>query len=808
MRAKATNQGNLIWPSLKPPEGFMQGPYPSGRKYANPPAPGKVRSSLGPASPGAVEHALKEGSGRITKINGATREGIRRRINEAIEQGMSPAEAGKYVREWTGFDEYRAERIARTEMMFSYNAAATRTYATLGVTHVVADDGDEDEECAERHGQVFTVEEAEGILDHPNGTLDWLPVEPTMGAEQLRGELSALRPFSGAAAPAPVPTFLPGPQELANALQAHLANQMQQQATLALEKLKQGATLTADEAQLVTEATQAGHISAADAMFALQEGQKRNEAKQLLAKLNAGEDLTGSQMDAIDVAIDNAWISEADAQAAISKQLLIKQMKATANDYLAKLHQGQDIGWNGAKSLEQYVQAGVIDQSQVDAAYAAKQLAAQKMAIQTALDAMEHDVATDAEKQLVMDALSSGALDTAQQQQLTTLLNAQWHAAQAAQQAALTMPATQAEWDNALLQVITKYATKTEKDQVLMGIKQGMLDPQQELGVAKGLVKLLKSGQQLDQQQMEIAQALLDKGVMSPSSWQNGLNALAQSQGITKQHLLDKIAQGQSLDAHEQQVLGQLQQSGQVTTQEVVDALAKVPTSAPPPTVTQTPAQAATNLKGHGGAKVKDKFNPNTFKPKDYADRASHARALATWQSKTNKALSWEGRQAMSDYTGSGYREMNSMLRGVNLNYYGANDIQRLKRSTDLVRESMHPTTQDVVVRRGMGTHIFGPGGNTKITADEMMATVQPGDQFIEGGFMSTSINRGHSWSGDVLLELKVPKGTSAAWAQSISVHKQEYEILLDAGTRIEVESVTRNPYGGQITVVAHVVPR
>lgn len=133
---------------------------------------------MGSAHPGAVEHALRKGSKRITAINETTRSGIRKRIQEAIEQGMTPAEAGAYVREWTGFDEYRAERIARTEMMFSYNEAALSTYQEIGVQQVVADDGDEDEECAERHGQVFSVSEADGIVDHPNGTLDWLPVDP------------------------------------------------------------------------------------------------------------------------------------------------------------------------------------------------------------------------------------------------------------------------------------------------------------------------------------------------------------------------------------------------------------------------------------------------------------------------------------------------------------------------------------------------------------------------------------------------------------------------------------------------------
>lgn len=134
------------------------------------------KASLGAASRAAVARALSRGAARVTRINATTREGLRRLIAEAIERGLSPAEAGALVREWSGFDEYRAERIARTELMFAYNAAALDSYGEMGVTEVEAIDGDEDDECADRNGRTFTLEEAEAIEDHPNGTLDWAPV--------------------------------------------------------------------------------------------------------------------------------------------------------------------------------------------------------------------------------------------------------------------------------------------------------------------------------------------------------------------------------------------------------------------------------------------------------------------------------------------------------------------------------------------------------------------------------------------------------------------------------------------------------
>lgn len=786
MSQKATNQGTKVWPDLSPPAGFMQGPYPSGRSYANPPAPGKVRGQLGRADVGAVEYALKEGSGRITKINEGTRAGIRKRIQEAIEQGMSPAEAGKYVREWSGFDEYRAERIARTEMMFSYNAAATRTYRDLGVTHVVADDGDEDEECAARHGQVFTVEEAEGIIDHPNGTLDWLPIEPTMGEEVLRGELDQVRPIAGGVAP-PVPAA-PDPLKVA--------------ADALLDKVAQGGFLTADESQLFSQVVQAGHITSTDAIAAINQGQAIQAQKQLgqklLGKLNVGDDLTAGEWDELAKIVEAGHVTEAQANAAMSQQYVAKQAKQTAQQYLDQMHQGADLGWAQMKQLDEYVQQGFITQDQVNAAHLAKQAMKQKLAIDDAIQAMDGGYASDAQKQLVMDALGQGALDASQSAKLTQVIAKQMQGGHAATNA--TGELKQALWD-----VTTPTATPMQKQAVLDAVKQGTLSVDDELGVTKGLVKQLQTGKALDPEQKAIMDALR----MKPKSVVNEQTYIAaQKQGVLKQ-----LESAQGLQPEWQSTYSDLKIAGHLTDQEVGAAIAKspkayAPTQAAPPPVTP-PAQAAPKATKLKATKAKgDTFNEATFAPKDYPTREAHSRALSAWQRKTNSNLSWEAKEAMRSYTNSGYTEMNGMLRGVNLQYHSPDSLRRVKEQVDLVRQSMHPTTQDVVVRRGTTTHMFGPGGTTQIPADDVMRLVQPGTEWVDGGFMSTSINRAHSWSGDVLLELKVPKGTPAAWAQAISNYKHEYEILLDAGTRIVVESVERSPYGGQIKIVAHVKPR
>ena len=139
------------------------------------------------APAGAVERVMTRGAARVTGINETTRQ----KINDAIIRGL---EAGSTINDVADaiegigpatvggldlgslFDEYRSEMIARTELMDAYNSSAIATYSDAGFDQVQAIDGDGDPECAERDGQIYSSDEADSIEDHPNGTLDWVPV--------------------------------------------------------------------------------------------------------------------------------------------------------------------------------------------------------------------------------------------------------------------------------------------------------------------------------------------------------------------------------------------------------------------------------------------------------------------------------------------------------------------------------------------------------------------------------------------------------------------------------------------------------
>ena len=137
------------------------------------------------APAGAVERVMTRGAARVTGINETTRQKINDAIIRGLEAGQTINDVADAIEAGTSaggldmgslFDDYRSEMIARTELMDAYNSSAIASYSDAGFDQVQAIDGDGDPECAERDGQIYSSDEADSIEDHPNGTLDWVPV--------------------------------------------------------------------------------------------------------------------------------------------------------------------------------------------------------------------------------------------------------------------------------------------------------------------------------------------------------------------------------------------------------------------------------------------------------------------------------------------------------------------------------------------------------------------------------------------------------------------------------------------------------
>lgn len=139
---------------------------------------------LDTTSDSAVRRVVMDGGARITGINGTTRDRVMSIVQTVVASGMERGlgaaqiadELEASLDDAATFGEYRSELIARTETMMAYNGATLTSYTGYGVEKVQAIDGDQDEVCAARNLKVMSVMEAFDITDHPNGTLDWVPV--------------------------------------------------------------------------------------------------------------------------------------------------------------------------------------------------------------------------------------------------------------------------------------------------------------------------------------------------------------------------------------------------------------------------------------------------------------------------------------------------------------------------------------------------------------------------------------------------------------------------------------------------------
>jgi hypothetical protein len=144
-----------------------------------------------------VESVLVQAPARAAIIHSTTNRAIQRGVTIALERGYSIAQLARGVpddkfpglRSILTETENRSRLIARTEVMRTQNLTSVGFYKEQGFAYVRADDVDGDPNdnyvdpgdpygrtCAERNGQIYTVEDASNIDDHPNGTLNWQPM--------------------------------------------------------------------------------------------------------------------------------------------------------------------------------------------------------------------------------------------------------------------------------------------------------------------------------------------------------------------------------------------------------------------------------------------------------------------------------------------------------------------------------------------------------------------------------------------------------------------------------------------------------
>ncbi|MDP3972502.1 MAG: phage portal protein [Candidatus Nanopelagicales bacterium] len=129
----------------------------------------------------ASEAALQAVTGHLDRlgvgIQNTTVDEVRAVLQDALRERLDNAGIRSRLDElFDGYQDWRLDRISRTEVTSAYNLGAIGQYRDVGVQTVKVSDGDVDAPCAAANGATWTLEEAEANpVSHPNCTRTWIP---------------------------------------------------------------------------------------------------------------------------------------------------------------------------------------------------------------------------------------------------------------------------------------------------------------------------------------------------------------------------------------------------------------------------------------------------------------------------------------------------------------------------------------------------------------------------------------------------------------------------------------------------------
>lgn len=177
------------------------------------------------------------------------------------------------------------------------------------------------------------------------------------------------------------------------------------------------------------------------------------------------------------------------------------------------------------------------------------------------------------------------------------------------------------------------------------------------------------------------------------------------------------------------------------------------------------------------------------LEPKQYAELAPPNAVKAIGQDWANK-LSDEEYAALYAYTGTAYQNINEVLRGIKSNFEDCNHERAIQIHKALSRSRI---PEECIVYRGASLSALGSYRNF---SDEKLI----GNIIYDNGFMSTSLNSGDAFGGEVRLELTVPQGAHGAYVGYLSQSGHyESEVLFDMGQMMRITDVRKDIFGRRI---------
>ena len=154
------------------------------------------------------------------------------------------------------------------------------------------------------------------------------------------------------------------------------------------------------------------------------------------------------------------------------------------------------------------------------------------------------------------------------------------------------------------------------------------------------------------------------------------------------------------------------------------------------------------------------------------------------------EGLSKEQHVAISFYTGSGYININSTLRGISPAFDDGNREKAI-----LIHQALNESyiPQACIVYRGASAAALGALQNVP---DNQLVGAFFGDK----GFMSTSMNYEDSFGGEIKFIIDVPAGAKGAYVGYVSqLGHSESEVLFDVGRVMQITKVDHDDSGGRV---------
>lgn len=145
----------------------------------------RIRMTRDDWSPGRDEVAdwiESHGAELVTTVSETTRKELRKFLADELRDDKSLPDIASAIRvHFSDFPDWKADRLARTEIRIAYNQATLLAAQGAGFDRVQAldatkgQDTETDPTCRHRNGRIYNVQDAfaESATEHPNGTLAW-----------------------------------------------------------------------------------------------------------------------------------------------------------------------------------------------------------------------------------------------------------------------------------------------------------------------------------------------------------------------------------------------------------------------------------------------------------------------------------------------------------------------------------------------------------------------------------------------------------------------------------------------------------